>query len=365
MHRNLTFWPEENDSEHAIPRGDSRICRCWCNPAQFVDVVGVDFGGGRMHLYSAAKGRGWDVDVSVAIDELLSLQSGTLAVGEPAHLATPRTKKSLAQPFTEKQLLFLYQSCSHSGITVKLYSHYHSGVRARVWAAKRFPSIQSAKKTDAADAMALALYVMHCNAVSLADPPSSFDRCPKRDYGIAVREYSCVALNAERTTGYIGRHMPHVIELGEGIWRKTGRSIGKKACYSIASLIATDINGVPFMFFTRGRVPGVEMWWRNVARMTPFHHRAGVARSNLMRHAFRQFLRRFGKNNGVNMGTKNKIVPFGDHDDVQAVIRTRCMQAFRRTVKHCYRAGVEIALKKGWATLDPVETPLSEATDGR
>jgi len=364
MGRNLTFWSEQ--IEVGVPQSfaDCDVSRCWCDPSSFVDVVGVDFGSCEMHLYSSATNRAWKVAASAATDAILSLQSGTLVTGEWAHLATPRTARSLAQPFSEFELLDLYTAAQSRGITVKLFPHYHSG-RARAWAAARFPGLQSAEKGDSADAMALALYLLHCNGISLADPPLSFSKDPKREYGRAVREYSSIALNAERTSKYAGRHFPHVIDIGNEIYRRRGKRIGSKACHSIASLIVTQVDGLPLMFVRNGRPPGVEMWWRHVARMTPFHHKGGLARSNLMLHAFRPFLRKFGNRHGVSMGKKNQVVPFGEHGDSQAAVRTRAMKDFRDTAKDCYRVGVAVAVQRELQTIDPVQTPWKEVADGR
>jgi len=358
--RNLMFWNDEISAVVADSVAGRDASQCWCNPSAFCDVVGIDFGSGHMHLYSSATGRAWSVPASRAIEEILALATGSLVIGEWAHLATPRTRRSLAQPFSEEQLTELRRDAIAKGITIKLFPHYHSGPRARDWAAARFPEIQSAEKSDSADAMALALYVSHCNGVSLADFPESFARDPKREYGRAIREYSSIALNAERTTGYCGRFFPHIMQLGEEIYGKRGRRIGKTACYSIASLIVTEVNGSPLMFARSGRPPGVEMWWRYVARMTPFHHRAGIARSNLMRHSFRPFLRKFGKRAGVNMGSGSKVVPFGEHDDIQSTTRTMAMKSFRDTAKGCYRDGVNIGSRRGFGMIDPVATPWSE-----
>jgi len=363
--RNLTFWADESRAAAAGDVPSRSVSRCWCDPLSFSDVVGLDFGSGRMHLYSATHGRSWSVDASSAKSEILSLASGTLLLAESAHLATPRTKKSLAQPFSDDELLYIYRTAASLGITIKLFPHYHSGTRARAWAAVRFPEIQSEKKTDAADAMALALYVMNCNAVSLANPPASFAVHPRRKYGMSVRQYSSITLNAERTTGYTGRHMPFVIQLGDEIFRRRGKRIGRVACYSIASLIATEIDGDPRMFVSNGRAPGVDFWWKTVAMMTPFHHRAGIARSNLMRHAFRPFLRKFGQRENVMMGTKNKIDLFGTHSEEQADIRTQAMQSFRDIAKDCYRDGIKAAVSLGFGEIDPVATPCSEAINGR
>lgn len=360
MGRNLTFWPDEISSSDSPSRCVADVCQDWGDPTHYMDVVGIDFGSGEMHLYSCARKTAWKVTASAAREEILSLPSGTLVVGEWAHLATPRTPKSLAQPFSEHELRHLFLSAAASNITIKLFPHYHSGTRARGWVASRFPAIQSADKSDTADATALALYVRFCNGVSLANPPQSFRRDLKRDYGKAVGEYSVIALNAERTTGYKGRYFPLVIQLGVEMHSRKGRRIGKTACYSIASLIATELNGSPLMFVRNGRPPGVEMWWRYVSRMTPFHHKGGLARSNLMRHSFRPFLRKYGSRIGVSMGSGSKIIPFADHNDLQASTRTLAMKSFRDTVKDCYRWGIAHAVRNKFGMIDPIETPWSK-----
>jgi hypothetical protein len=363
--RNLTFWFDEVYQPTVQLAGDRNVSRCWCDPSAFVDVVGVDFGSGEMHLYSSAMNFGWKVPASAAREEILGLRSGSLLVGEPAHMATPRTVKSLAQPFSETELLELYRDAKKRGITIKMFPHYHSGIRARDWCAARFPSVQSARKGDAADAMALALYVLHRNGLSMADPPKSFSRDPGRDYGRAVREYSVITLNAERTSKYAGRYFPHVMALGREIHAIRGKRIGDLACCSIASLIATEVDGSPFMFVRNGRPPGVEMWWRKVLMMTPFHHKGGLARSNMMRHSFRRFLRKFGERHGVSMAKDKKIFPFGGHDDLQEATRTKAMRSFRDAAKDCYRVGVDVAVRRGFPAIDPVEKPASGVTHGR
>ena len=84
-----------------------------------------------------------------------------------------------------------------------------------------------------------------------------------------------------------------------------------------------------------------------------------------MRHSFRPFVKKFGERNGVVMGSGSKIVPFGDHDDLQASIRTLAMKEFRDTVKECYRFGVGEAVRREFGVIDPVQNPWSEVHDGR
>jgi hypothetical protein len=323
-------------------------------------VVGIDFGKGEMHIYSVGAGLAWKVPASSAVSEILGLDPGTLVVGERAHLATKRTAKSLAQPFTEAELLALYRDAKAAGITIKLFPHHHTGTRARAWVAAHSFGDHSGEKTDENDAKALAIYVSTCNAISLADPPKSFGLDPRREYGKAVREYSLIALSAERTDEYKGRFFPNVVALGHEIERKGGRRLGRPACISIASMIATEIAGCPVVFVRGSRPPGVEFWWRYVARMTPFHHKGGIARSNMMRHSFRPFLKKFGRQHGVKMSTGAKMIPFGDHDDGQQATRTAAMKAYRDMAKACYRFGVKRAVERGFGELDPTGTRWSD-----
>ena len=230
------------------------------------------------------------------------------------------------------------------------------------WAACNFDQLAGAKKTDANDAMAIALYVKHCNDVSLANPPKSFAICNRRNYGLAVARHANIVLNAERSGGYRGKTFRHVVNLAVAIKKQT--KLEMIACYSIAALIATEIEGKPCMYARNGKPLGAWLWARHVARMTPFHHYAGIARSNLMRHSFRPFFRKHADKCGVFIGKSPKFVPFGQHDQKQRAMRTEAMRAFRRAIIEAYRAGVDIALKRGFSLFDPMSC-LTEANDGR
>lgn len=361
MDANLTFGFADERSRQSSLLTAGSVARSWCDPSAFSEVVGIDFGKGEMHLHSLSTGRNEKVSAETCVQRLMRLDRGTLAVCEPAHLAVPRTARSLAQPLTADELLALYEGLRRRGVTLKLFPHSHTGTRASSWAAANFPGIASGEKTDANDAMAIALYVRHCNGVSLADPPMSFARCSKRDYGIAVAGYANIVLNAERTTEYKGKFFPEVVKLGHAICRKVGRRLKPLATISIASLIATEIDGVPVMFVRNGRPAGAWLWARHVMRMTPFHHRAGIARSNVMRHSFRPYLKRHGRMLGVDLGKGSKCIPFGQHDQRQTEARADAMRAFRNAILEAYRRGVEIAEARGFEKFDPM---TREAKDG-
>lgn len=364
MDANLTFGFETDSQTSAAVDTCGSVARAWCDPSQYTEIVGVDFGKGEVHAYWCSTGRKRKADAACAINLLLRLESGTLVVCEWAHLAVPRTKKSLAQPFSADELLRLYSSLQSRGVTLKLFPHAHSGTRAMGWASQYLSELPNAKKTDANDAMAIAMYVKHCNGVSLANPPASFARCSRREYGRAVARHANIVLNAERNGGYKGKTFRHVISLGVAIGNKINHRLGKIACHSIAALIATEIDGIACMYARGGAAPGAWFWARHVARMTPFHHYAGIARSNLMRHSFRPFLKAYAARRSVSVGSKTKLVPFGQHDDAQRAIRTEAMRAFRSSVLDAYRAGVAIAEQRGFRRFDPTELGM-EATDGR
>jgi len=321
--------------------------RSWCRPSCHSDVVGVDFGKQGMCSYSLTSKKTFRVSLGAEISWLLSRPPGTLLLCEWAHLAVPQTERSLAQFFTESQLIDLYAGLKERSITLLLFPHYHSGPRAREWAACRFPAeVRSDKSDDVNDAKALALYVAHCNGVSLAKPPSTFTRDPRRDYGIRVIGFSNVVLNAERSRDYRGTKFPHVVDLARSIKKRSHYAfVDHRVAVSIAALIATEIDGSPVMFVRGGRTPGVNFWMRYVMRFTPFHHRGGIARSNIFKHRFPAFLVRQAARNGVAIKKHEK---FGTFSDAQDRVRRLALKKVREAVADAYRIGVREASQMGF-----------------
>lgn len=364
MITNLTFWPEDNSSVCVSVDSLATVCRQWCDPSAHSDVVGVDVGSGEMHIYWCSTGRKKRVSVDAAIAVLLSLEAGTLLIGEWAHLAVAQTQRSLAQPFSERQLVRLYSGLKEKGITLKMFPHAHSGARAREWSAHHFPKISKCEKGDMNDAVALALFVKHCNEISLANPPTSFARCSRRDYGSAVVRRANVVLNAERTYGYSGKMFPHVVSLAREMKKKCGRPITRNVAVSIAALICGEIDGNAVLYVRNGRAPGAWMWARHVMKFSPFHHRGGIARSNLMRHAFRSFVVRHALRMGVRMKDGGKPIKFAHHSAKQKAARTSAMRAFRCAVINAYRVGVAVAESRGFSHFDPL-SHCDGGQDGR
>ncbi len=339
-----------DDYEHAPTAAVADVAcadRSWCQPSRHADVVGVDFGKQGMCAYSLKSGRALSVPCGQEIRWLLSLPVNTLVICEWAHLAVPQTEQSLAQFFTEPELLSLYDGLRSRCITLRLFPHYHSGPRARAWAAARFPSaVDVDKSDDANDAKALALYVAHCNGVSLANPPETFGRSSRRDYGKRVIQAANRVLNAERVRGYKGTKFPNVVALGRRIHRRCYSSfIDHQRAVSIAALMVTEIDGKAVIFVRNGRVPGARFWMRYVLRFTPFHHRGGIARSNLLKHRFPAFFVKHAKRHGVSVKHGKKRTPFGAFSDTQDAARRSALRSMRNAVLEAYRIGVEEAAK--------------------
>lgn len=366
MDQNLLLFPE-----HAIAVADATgnlargVAQQWLDPTMFDEIVGVDFGLGKMHCYLAHAGRRRSVDIAQAISLLSSFRPKTLIVCEWAHLAVPQTHKSLSQPFDAIQLRDLYVKLQERGIVLKLFPHAHSGTRAREWVAHRMKTLVDSKKTsDINDAISIALYVLHCNEVSLADPPNSFRRCVRRDYGRSVTEYSNIVLNAERTRGYKGVMFPHVVELARVIRKKAAHSaIDRNVSISIASTVVHEFDGRPVVFVRNGRIPGAWMWLRNVMRFSPWHHRGGIARSNVWRHKWRPWFAKFAARRYVSVKSSNKYVKPAHFNAKQMAVSVAAKKEFRTAFIRAYRIAAEAAEAKGWDRLD-LAVHQREASNG-
>jgi hypothetical protein len=334
----------ELDNEYVVAAGAA--ARDWCDPSSYKEVVGVDFGANSVCYYMARAGKGGSVTLTAFRSWLTSLPSGTLVVCEWAHLAVPRTERSLAQPFAASELLDVYRLCSDRGVTLKLAPHAHSGTRMRLWVSLRRPDlIADAEKSDSADAIALAIFVCECNEVSLADPPSTFSISPGRAYGRQVTKRSNVVLNAERTADYHGRFFPLLMKLARKINRRCG--CGLKVAATVASTLACEHQGKLCLFTYRGQVPGRWFWMRNVLRFSPWHHQGGTGRSNLMWHTFRPYMARFGNRRGVSLKSGNKYKKVAAMSDGEKAVRTASLRAFRQMVLNARDVCIQKAEKMG------------------
>jgi hypothetical protein len=327
--------------------GSSRA-QTWCDPSQHCEVVGLDFGCNSVHYYMSRSGRRGKLSFSELFAWLERLPSSTLVTCEAAHLGVPQTELSLAQPFTADQLLDLYRRLRLRGITLKLAPHAHTGKRMRLWVAHNCPQLmRDADKSDASDAVALAVYVERCNEIALANPYKSFLVASRSEYGRKVRQLSNSVLNAERTDEYSGNFYPLLVDLSRQVWRPGGFP-NLKFVVTVASTLVWERDSSLLLFTHRGQVPGRWSWMRNVLRMSAWHHRGGIARSNLMWHAFRPYLSTHAlKRFGVNVKNGVKYKRFATYSDREKAARTSAMKSYRDLILRCRESCIAKAIEMG------------------
>ena len=320
----------------------------WCDPSAFTEIVGVDFGGGLMHMHFLRAGvdKG-PFDPIDGLAVLLNLCRGTLVVIEDAHASTPQTERSLSQPFTADQLTSLYAGIQASGNVLRLFPHQHSR-KAREWAAANSVSgfVDREKSDDANDARALAYYVAKYNGISLRKPSSSFDVSAARHYGKLVRSTSNIALAAVKVDRHLGQKFPLITSFAIRLLNALDPSfdfISEKVAVSIASMIVYERDGELFRFLYNGRVPGFHFWKDNVMKFTPFHHKAGIARANLCRDRFRPYLAQFARTRGERVKDGARYIRHADFTVNAERVRKQSWAHVRRDVRAFYRMAVEMS----------------------
>jgi len=360
-----SLFPELDEADVATLPPRESIARSWCDPSQYTEVIGLDFGCNSVHFYMARCGKHGHMPFKGLLAWLLRLPSDVLVVCESAHLGVPQTELSLAQPFTAEQLLHLCDQLRRRGVTLKLAPHAHTGKRMRLWVSHNFPDlIRNAEKSDASDALALAVYVDRCNEISLANPYKSFSRSVRRQYGREVTKRSNAVLNAERTDDYKGTFYPLIIKVSRKV-RKKEWFPSLKFVVTIASTLLAEHNGRLVVLTHRGQRPGRWFWMRDVLRMSPWHHRGGTARSNLMWHTFRPYLKKRAEQSGVYaIKDGNAYKPFAVYDSRQKAARTLAIRDFRQLLLRCRDLCIEQAQSMGAGQLEI--TPFAEEiADGR
>jgi len=321
------------------------VNKTWCNPSLYIEIVGVDFGGGKMHyhmLYAVKDGKVSFADVAKTLE---SFKPGTLVVVERAHFATPQTPKSLAQPFTADQPIDMYQRCESAEVTIKLFPHFHTR-KARDWAevATGNVLVERGKSDDKNDARGLAYYVRHNNGIALSDPPSNFGISRKRQYGDAVRKRSNIVLNAARSRGYYGEVFPLVAKLSRQIAQKFEAAdsfINHKIAFVIAASVVCEVKSEAFLFTYNAQIPGADFFIKTVLLMSSVHHRGGVGRSNLCWHGFRPFLAKFAKSFCESTKDGMRYQKFADFTTSQDDIRRLAWRSVRHELKAAYRYALE------------------------
>lgn len=302
-----------------------------------VDYV-VDCGTNKSTVYVKALDKTLEMTHSQLLDYLVGLPSGSLVVSEAAHLAVPRKKLSRSQPFTEAQLLDLYDKLYMNGIDLKLFPQRSTPNAC---------SYSGLPKSDHNDPKSICIYIEAHPNVSLMNPPLSFNISEKRkasfvyksttnDYiNIARREdvpYSedgCskwIRKNINRIAESLSQESREIFKLNDDSKFKSNSKSGVKGEFNFSkvkmnalfAVVCTmiDFDGNVRVRPETGRMPGLDYIERFVLCLSPFHQRGGVARSNLFWHTFRPYLIAEGKKYGFNFNRK-----VGDSEDVRTIRR--------------------------------------------
>lgn len=347
----------------AVPSGLCATARSWCDPGRYDEVIGLDFGGLYAHYFMSDSGEHGRLAVPELMSWLLSLPARTLVVCEWAHLAVPQTRKSLAQPYSAEELVCLYRALEQRGVKLMLAPHQHTGKHMRAWAAKHHASVVGdGSKSDIADAASLALYVRHCNGVSLANPPLSFGVSLRRAFGQSVCGLSNKVLNVVRTGKYKGGQFRTLVEIAKQVAYRCGQPCTITIAMSVVSTIAYEDEHGLRIFTHRGHVPGRGLWMRHVVRMSPFHHGAGISRSNIVHHGFRNWIVNYCKRRGVYLKHDGQMRAFGELSGNEHGVRISGWKRLRDTLSKARQECLKECERRGAGYFEL--TDVAEATDG-
>lgn len=313
--------------------------KSWCNPAAYKEIIGVDFGSGYAFVYFLHEDKLEKIKYCNFISFVSSLPENVLIVVEQAHLGVPQSEKSLAQPFTKEQLQHIYRTCDEKKISLKLFPHDHSR-KAREWAALNNETIELEKTSDENDAKAIAWFVAHNNSISLANPPSDFEAKAFHVYSQNVIRESNRTLNIVRVQGYDGQVFPGIERIAESTFRKLGLDggfVNKKIAFSVASMMLKEIDQNIFAFSYNEKVPGWNFFSKHVLKMTPFHTRGSIARSNICWHRFRPAFADYAKSVGLKIKSNQKYKRFSEFTKEEEMCRRKFWKIVRSELRSAYR----------------------------
>jgi hypothetical protein len=356
---------EQKEAYAKVDSAGYEVNKSWCNPKFYSEIIGVDFGGGKMACHKLFAGEDMKgVPIAKARLTLSSMPAGSLVIAERAHLATPQTDKSLSQPFTAVELLALYSAMESKEVTLLLFPHAHTR-KARDWAAANDRQLRVAKgkTTDINDARGLAYYVANNNGVALSKPPKDFIGSLKRNYGSLVRAQSNLILNAARVHGYEGQVFPHVSGVASEIVARLPEKelfVDHKVAYSIASLVVGVFAGEPCKYSYKKKIIGWKSWKNSVLLFSSLHHDGGVARSNILWHRFRPAFAKYAKSKGLPVKTGMSYDKFGDLSPSQEMLRREYWAIVRKQVRDAYRIAVELSYD--FRSYEILESNGSEST---
>ena len=288
-------------------------------------MIVADFGGPQgWTLYDGKK------VFNLSREQFFDIESwcprGEKLIVEDAHLGRARTKKSLAQVYTAEELQAFYRRAASFGVTIRLFPHSQTP-KARAFAGFD-------EKNDAADAQAIYAYLQHSPSVlqSLKFPPRSFEPERWREAGWIFKEDTNMILNVARRfnyktegdeiTSFVISNLDRLASIvpddakeifgllhrkKDGSFYALSSSQGPKLSqlYTLAALLLNEKGDLRLRPDT-GRAPGIGWLMRTQIATSPFHHRGGIARSNIMWHGCKNYV--VGKMGTRKAGPSGKLL---------------------------------------------------------
>ena len=246
---------------------------------------------------------------------------------EYAHLGCPRKKRSKAQPFTEGELLNFYNNLRNTGIDLRLTPQQST---PRAINRSKLP------KSDENDPKSIFLLLEEYPEISLMNPPMSFELSDKRQESYDWVEESNIILNNQRGEDYKEDNPLYLFVISniekmfndhpilEECFSDEDKSRFKRnskkrpdnqqsgninpkglklnQIYAVLCQLMDEEGELRFREKT-DELAGWGFIKRYSLKMTPFHLKGGVARSNLYWHGMRHYI---SKKSSADLGFTKK-----------------------------------------------------------
>lgn len=329
-------------------------------------VFTLDFGKKRTTLYDGERVIGSTVEQILTLPQLL--KSGSIIIVEDAHMGVPRTEKSLAQPYTKKELRKFYSDCEENGIELRFFPQQSS---------PRAAAYSNLKKDDDQDPIAIYNLCRDYPNISLKKPDSSFEYSLKAKEGLLRKRQLNKMLNFARRTDYLNSNDQNTQWINEnanyiynelsdvgrcvfGYFNEQARfkrpnknrnikkgdlnvrHIKVNFIYTIlASMRGTlvsegdeqfSVDDSVFLRKGTGRLPSWSFTQRYVFHMSPHHLKGGVARSNLYHHGAKKWIKERVLEEGYDIHKKKR----GEMSKQEEKVFLKYRRLYSNAIKELY-----------------------------
>jgi hypothetical protein len=256
------------------------------------------------------------------MDSLLNFSQGTLIVSEQAHLGVPRKGLSKAQPFTEDQLLPFYKKLDKKGITLRLFPQQQTPRALSYYRKKHNLTEKDFVKSDHNDLFAIRELLVDFPNISLAKPFKNFEPDPVRvesqkmiksinshlnfartdDDAYNDEEDKCrqwIDENIEMFAESLSEDALDCFGFNESKHKRSKELRGKintksanfkmTQFYTIISCLL-DYHGNLRLRNSTNKLMGLYFFKKYIVRMSAFHFKGGVVRSNLYHHGTKNYI---------------------------------------------------------------------------